>query len=206
MPFTPEDIAALADALKPVIEQVASKSAADHVTKRNKSFDERFEAFQSQISAKLTPPDEEPEKVTLTTRMNKLEEENKKLRLDLSEEKKQGQVKNMRSSLQEKLSKAGVPAEQMKAVVSLLIHEDRKVVLDKEGNAVFRGEYEDELLPLDEGVQSWLKGEGSAFLPRQNPKGTGARPIRAQQRSIDDAVSEEEADAALIELIRKSQG
>lgn len=206
MPFSPEDLNQLVEALKPTITAAANEAAAAHVTKRNKAFEDKFESFSQQISQKIAPADEEPEKVTLTTRMNKLEEENKKLRTDLSEEKKQGQVKNMRSSLQEKLAKFGVPAEQIKAVMSQLIHEDRKVVLDKEGNAAFRGEYEDEYLSLDDGLSSWFKSEGKAFLPQNNPKGTGARNIKSQSRPIEDATSQEEADAALIDLIRQQRG
>jgi hypothetical protein len=141
--------------------------------------------------------------------MNKLEEENKTLRNNLSEEKKQSQFKNMRMTLQDRLDKKGISAELRKAAMSVLINEDKKVLLDKDGNTVFKGEYEDEYLSLDDGLDSWFKAEGKAFLPDNKPRGTGARPIKSQQKQAsNDQVfaTQEEADEALIDLIRQQRG
>ncbi len=210
MALSPEDLASLTEALKPLITQVATEAAAGHVTKRNKSFEDKFDAFTTSISGKFAPPEPDEEKVTLTTRMNQLEAQNKKLLTDLSEEKQQGRIKNMRSTLSELLTQRKVPAEFIKAITSQLIHEDKKVFLDNEGNANFKGVYDDEVMTLDEGVDSWLKSEGKAFLPQPNQKGIGARPIRANTTrttaSETGFANQEEADDALVDLVRQSRG
>jgi len=204
MAFTPEDIQALAEALKPMITEVASSAAAAHVTKRNKSFEDKFNETLSQIK----PPavEEDTEKVTLTQRVTRQEEDNRKLRAELQAEKEANQRKAMRSTLEAQLAKAGIPQNLLKAVSSQLIHEDKLVDLDKQGNAVFKMHgYNDETVSMEEGLSGWLKEEGKSFIPAPQARGAGQRPVKSSHQSLNDNSTQEEMDAALMEAIRNSR-
>ena len=204
MAFTTEDIQALIEALKPAMVEVASKAAADHVTKRNKSFEDKFNDALTNL--KPAPVEEDNEKVTLTQRVTRQEEDNRKLRDELKAEKEANQRKGMRSSLEAQLAKAGIPQNLLKAVSAQLIHEDKLVDLDKSGNAVFKvAGYNNETVSMEEGISSWLKEEGKGFIPTPQARGAGQKPVKSQHLSLNESSTQEEMDGALMEALRNAR-
>jgi hypothetical protein len=209
MALSPEEIQAItqavAEALKPTIVEEANKAAGAHVTNRNKSFEEKLNSRIDSL-AKATPVEEDqPEKVTLTTRMNKLEEENRRLISQNKAEKEANARANMRSIAESALLKGKVDQKLLKAAVAQLMHEDKLIDLDETGNAYFKSNsngYEDKL-PLEEGINGWLKTNGQAFIASPKANGTGIRDVRTTNSAqSQDALTEEEYKAAVVQMIR----
>lgn len=207
MPFTEEDIASLIEALKPVITDVASTAAAAHVTKRNEAFEKKFDSkLETFTSSKpTTQVQDEPEKVTLTNRVVRIEEENKKLHQQIKMERENAQRMSMRSQLESNLQKQNVPNQLLKAAVAQLLHEDKLVDLDENGNSFFKvnsNGYE-ERASLEEGISSWIKGDGKAFVAPLQIKGTGLKSQRTNRPApVDQMASQEEKDEALLSLLK----
>lgn len=205
MPFAPEDLQQLIEALKPVIVETASKAAADHVTKRNKSWEDKLDEKLSNFSPKPVQDEPSDEKTTLTQRMVKLEETNKKLLSDLKSEKEQGQRSNMKSVLNQFLIKNKVPEHLVKPLAAQLLHEDKLVDINKNGEPIFRGA--DEELPLEEGLSFWLKDNGKQFLSTPKVSGTGLKQTKlspANRQSVDQP-SQDEMDELLVQLVREAR-
>lgn len=203
--FTPEDIQAIAEALKPIIVETASKASADHFTKRSKSFEEKLDEKWSALQPPKPKEDEETvEKTTLTQRMVKLEQDNKRLIDQLKQEKETSQKTSMRSSLEQHLTKAGVPQHLIKATASQLIHEDKLVSIDKSGSPVFQLN-QDEQVPMEEGLGEWFKGDGKAFITPPKATTPGLRTVRSNQNTKPQGTfaTQEEADEALMALLRQ---
>jgi DNA repair exonuclease SbcCD ATPase subunit len=208
MPFSPEDIAQLVEALTPVIVEKASQAAADHVTKRNKKI-EKLEAKIDSFTTS-TKDEEEPESVAKTNkeRIAQSENEIKRLRDELKAEKLAAQHKSMRANLEEKLRSNGIPPHLIKAVSAQLIYEDKLVDLDSSGSPVFKSaEYGDQV-PLEEGLSEWFKQEGKTFVAAPQVNGAKQRPIKTAaplKQAIQSASTVDEADAVLIEALRNSR-
>jgi hypothetical protein len=205
--FNPEDIAAIAEALKPMVVEAASEAAHGAVTKRNESFEKRIDKFLEQKLAK--PKDEEPEEQeeyakTVRALEEKFKLSEKKLRDELKAEKEANSRKSMRSNLEQALLKAGIQPGMLKAVSAQLIHEDKLVDLDNDGNATFKVPgYNNEVLPLEEGLSQWLKTDGKTFIPPPVAKGAGIRPIRSNVSTLVDPDDMAELDSAIIAAVRR---
>jgi hypothetical protein len=206
MPLSPEDITALIEALKPTITEVASKAAADHVTKRNKSFEDKFVPLIESIKPPSPQAEEEPEKATLTQRMAKQEEDNRKLREELRMEKEANLRKNMRMALESDFAKRNLTPYQIKALAAQMIHEDKVVDIDKQGNPVFKvAGYNNETVPLQEGLDDYFKNDGKHWIPEPKARGTNQRTIKSLSSTSEPEVTQEEADTALMDAIRRSR-
>lgn len=208
MPLSQEEITQLVEALKPVITEVASEAAAAHVTKRNKGFEDNIVNPLKQRLESFNKPqqsDEEPEKITLTQKVNKLIEDNQRLEKKLKDEKENGMRKSMRSTLESEFAKRNLSPHQIKALAAQMIHDDKLVDIDQDGNAIFKvaGSYNNETVSLQEGLDSFFKGDGKTWLPTPQGRGTGQRPIKSNSTIIEADSSQEEKDAALIEGIRR---
>lgn len=178
------------------------------ISKRMDAISRKFEEKLESLASKLVPPppkEEEPEAKTLRERMAAVEEENKKLRQEREAERQASREKNLRLSLQEELTKAGVDPNLMRSLMSQLIHEDKLVSVDKAGNIVFRGEYEDETVPLADGIQAFLKTPaGKAFLPARNPQ--GSNDTRRYRTERQPATNQTDSDRELLEGILSQFG
>jgi hypothetical protein len=210
MALSQEDITSLTEALKPLITEVASKAAADHVTKRNRSFkeeiDEALQTFKQTPQPPAPEPKEDTEKLTLRSLKEKGDEDLKKLREELRLEKELGKRKEMRTSLEAHLQKAGIPVNMLKAVTAQLIHEDKLIDLDKAGNPVFKvAGYNNETVTLEDGLSEWLKNDGKGFIPAPTAKGAGMKSVRSSSKGpeIDPDATQEEKDFALLQAIRR---
>jgi DNA primase len=207
MAFTPEDIQQLIEALKPMITDTASQAAAAHVTKRNQSFEDKLEQRLSQT--KTTPVEEDqPEKQTLTTRMNKLEEENKRLIAQNKSEKEANIRAQMRSQTESVLLKNKTNPELLKAAMAQLLYEDKLIELDESGNSFFKTNVNgyDEKLSIEDGVSGWLKSNGKAFILQSTAKGAGLRSQTARPTiHAESEITQDEADEALIAALRRAR-
>lgn len=210
MAITPEEIAAItaavAEALKPMIVEEANKTAGAHITNRNKSFEEKLNEKLSSLGPKIQPQEEDaPEKATLATRMGRLEEENKRLILQNKMEKEANARAVMRANAETVLLKGKVNPEFIKAAVAQLMHEDKLIEMDETtGTGYFKSNsngYE-EKLSIEDGVSSWLKTSGKAFIAQPKAQGTGQRDIRSAGKSQEDNLSQEEYQSAVVEMIR----
>jgi hypothetical protein len=205
MALSPEEIQAIADALKPLVVEEANKAAAAHVTNRNKSFEEKLD--QKLSSFVKTPVQDEPEeKQTLTVQLRKQTEEFEKLKRQLKDEKLSNQRSSMRAATEQALLKGKVSQDLLKAAVAQLMHEDKLIELDEQsGNAYFKSNsngYEDKL-PLEEGINGWLKTNGKAFIASPKANGTGIRDVRTTNSAqSQDALTEEEYKSAVVQMIR----
>jgi hypothetical protein len=203
--FTQEQLTQLVEALKPIIVETASKSAADHVTKRNKSFEEKFDTFTQQFTPKTEQVEDKEEKLTATQRSINAEDQVKKLRQELKAKDDQANLKDMRSKAEAFLVKKGVSPDQVKAVISQLQHEDKLISVDSTGRAVFKAN--DESFDLEEGLDSWVKAEGKPFIQENTAKPQGLRDMkRTGQQPVNTTFrSTAERDEALDTLIRSQR-
>jgi hypothetical protein len=200
--FTQEQLTQLVEALKPIIVETASKSAADHVTKRNKSFEEKFDTFTQQFTPPKTEKEPEEEKITATQRSINAEEQIKKLRQELKAKDDKSNLKEMRSKAESFLLKKGIPTEQVKAVLAQLQHEDKLISVDSTGRAIFK--VNDETFDLEEGLEGWVKAEGKAFVQDHTAKSQGLRDMkRPGQKQVNTQFRDAaERDEALDQVIR----
>lgn len=206
MPLSEEEIQSIIEALKPIMTETANQAAAAHITKRNKAYDDKLEERLSKFQS--TPVEEEPEKVTLTQRQSKTETEVQNLKNQLKAERESNQRLKMRSDLETQLTKGGIPQKFLKSVIAQLIHEDKLVELGPDGKATFKvnSEYGEENLSIEEGMPVWLKGEGKNFIEKPSAKGAGLRSQKSNHvLTREPAASQEEADTALMDLIRQGR-
>ncbi|HEY5267544.1 MAG TPA: hypothetical protein VII94_00175 [Candidatus Saccharimonadales bacterium] len=204
--LSPEDITAIAEALKGHVVEEANKAAAAHVTNRNKSFEEKLDQKLSNLVKPVIQEDEPAEKQTLTVRLNKQDETIKGLLKQLKDEKTSNQRANMRSATESVLLKGKVSQDLLKAAVAQLMHEDKLIELDEQtGNAYFKSNsngYE-EKLPLEDGVNGWLKTSGKAFIASPKAQGAGIRDVRSSNSAqSQDTLTQEEHQSAVVEMIR----
>lgn len=201
--FTQEQLTQLAEMLKPMITEVATKEAAAHVTKRNESFEKKLESKFQSPSPAAKDEEQDQEKLTLTQRQNKLEEDNKKLRQDLKAKEQASYHKDMRARAEAKLLKDGVPQNQLKGVIAQLLHEDKLLGVDQEGTPYFKN-FEGENVELEEGLSGWMKNEGKVYLPTPAAKGSPQRTsIRSRQGNPPTGfATEAELDDGIDQLVR----
>ena len=112
----------------------------------------------------------------------------------------------MRSATEQVLLKGKVSQDLLKAAVAQLMHEDKLIELDETtGSAYFKSNsngYE-EKLPLEDGVNGWLKTNGKAFIAQPKAQGAGIRDVRTTNSAqSQDALTEEEYKSAVVQMIR----
>lgn len=202
MPFSQEDIAQLIEALKPAVIEAANTAAAAHVTNRNKSWEAKLEERLSKLTPQAPETETEPEKVTLTQRMVKLEQDLKKSQDSLRAEKEQGHRNSMKMSLNQFLLKNKVPEHLVKPLSAQLLYEDKLVDINKEGQPIFRGSSEDDEMSMEDGLSTWLKGDGKAFLQQPKVSGPGLKNTKVNSRPAADQPSQDEMDELLVQLVR----
>jgi len=101
----------------------------------------------------------------------------KKIEEERAAEKEAGYRNEERKQLEAALRKAGVDEVKLRSCVATLIHEDKVMQRDSNGDVVYRinrGEFFDDL-GVAEGVADFLgTDEGKSFLPAAGTGGTGA--------------------------------
>ena len=93
-------------------------------------------------------------------------------------EKASARELQLQSSLKDELGAGNVPPHMMKAAIATLVHADKLVGYNDDGQLVFKGKYGDE--DLVSGLKGWLKSEdGKAFQAPKGVTGSGDRAYRA---------------------------
>lgn len=147
----------------------------------NKLLDQRLKAEKQSWIAEATKPkaEPEPEKQTLTKTVQALQ-----AKLEAKENAER--ELSLQSTLKDLLSAGNVPAHMMKAAIATLVHADKLVAYNDDGELVFRGkDFDDDVAS---GVKSWLRSEdGKAFQAPKGVAGTGDRAYRANGASNNQA-------------------
>lgn len=147
----------------------------------DKLFEERFSALAPPKNAEDEPKeksskglDEHPEFQKLARQTQRLQEQLAQAQKERDAEKAHARDVKLRTELANMLADAGIDGARGKHAVGYLVDADKRVVWD--GDAIaFRGS-DNELLPVGEGLKSWLStDDAKLYLPPRGAVGSGER-------------------------------
>jgi len=118
-----------------------------------------------------------PEYKAMIQRDKDRDAEIERMKQEREDEKNAADRKEERATLEAALRKAGIEELKLRSCVATLIHEDKVMQRDSNGQMVYRvnrGEYNEDMT-VSEGVSEFITtDEGKAFLPAKGATGTGA--------------------------------
>lgn len=136
---------------------------------------------------------EDEAKKQLQARIAELERKNQEAEQRAEQVRTQQRQSEERNALEASLRNAGIQPGLVRAAVSQLYTEDKRIGRDDDGQIVYkvkRAGYDEEL-SLDAGISEWLKDEGKSFLPPRGAAGSGATGSAAPRRKGGPMTKEE---------------
>lgn len=199
------------------VSRVVNAAISAHVTRMKGSLSKDFEGMLKPFAdtlAKLqsqqivTPPPEagkgnpdaalDIERQKMADKIRELEDRYKQAEASRESEQKARQRDEERNELAGALRRAGVGDAQIRPAIALLYTEEQRVARLPDTNKValkVNGKYGEELVPVDEGVLSWLKtDDGKMFLPARGAGGSGTTHS-SQNRAKPGTPAEKKAAA-----------
>jgi hypothetical protein len=191
--MTPEEMAALVaavtEAIKPAMNEAANAAATAHTKRLEKTFADKIAAQAPVVPAAVDPQvaavgekiKADPAMSALQAQIAELTKKNEAAEKARAAAEQKQRDESTFSSLKGLLN--GVKPDLQDAAAKLLFHVDKRVEFDESGNPLFRMKKDDGnevLLPLDSGVEHWLKSkEAMPFLPAPASGGAAGRGGRA---------------------------
>jgi vacuolar-type H+-ATPase subunit I/STV1 len=177
------------------------------LSNRSKGTSKEISELKTMLS-QLTQPKEEvkeepvPKKDEIYKQLNEYKKLVDDLKKERDEHKSKSKVERLNSTVRDFLTKSGVPAHQLKAAVAVL-KEDGLLGYDEEDEDRLVFKSGAEVLDIQEGLKSWLKGDdGKYFVPSKNPKGSGSLKPSGLQSNVKQDYSEDEVAESLMSILK----